>query len=425
MDFMKYPVPVLDNADFGKYILKTMYLLMASTKENSNKIKIAFTGQSITDPNNTWPINLTKWLREKYPSAEIIYKNFAIGGFSTDCLYKRMPNDIASFYPDLVVCYDMGSHLFYERMIKWIRENTTSEIMIQTEHYTGEHEWSDTMSYQHLPEIAKKYGAQICDIRTPWKNYIINNGFDVNVLLSDGTHLNENGQKFMLELMKQFFVYREDKAKTAKEYFENMYVKINRKNWRNNKLTFPFTGNRVEIIGNLKHKISVRIDGKKPSEIKEAYIRTSENTSISTRMGIINYKNPPFEQTFTVTIKSFDDAKNFTYIVEGSETGFEGLSDEHGVLDGKYLYMTDESFIFHPAVENPGPGQQYTFQSMLNGTDLFDGNNPYETHKEKSELFDQNMLISGIFVGEHILELESETEIPDIQAIKIYNPNDC
>ena len=424
-NFNEYPVPVLDNADFGKYIAKTMYLLTAGTKEKPNKIKIAFTGQSITDPNNTWTVGLTEWLRGKYPSAEIVYKNFAIGGFSTNFLYKRMPNDMASFYPDLVVCYDMGSHIYYDRMIKYIRENTTAEIMIQTEHYTQEHEWSDTMSYQHLPEIAGKYNAQICDIRTPWKNYIINNNLDVNVLLSDGTHLNENGQKFMLELMKQFFVCREESAKPAKEYLDNMYIPVNPKDWSGNKLSLPFFGNRIEIIGDIKHKISVFIDGIKPSGIKEAYIRTSENTSISTRMGIINYKKPPLEQIFTVTIKSFDDEKNFVYTAEGSETGFEGISDEHGILDGNYLYMTDESFIFHPAVENPAPGQQYTFQSIFNGTDFYDGSNPYENHKEKKELFDDNMLISGIPVGEHMLELEAESEIPEIQAVKIYNPGNC
>ena len=150
------------------------------------------------------------------------------------------------------------------------------------------------------------------------------------------------------------------------------------------------------------------VNGKKPSEIKEAYIRSSENTGISTTMGIIHYKAPPPEQTFTVTIKSFNDAKNFTYSVEGSETGFEGISDERGVLDGKYLYMTDESFIFHPAVGSPVPGQQYTFKSILNGTDFYNGENP---------------LISGIPVGEHSLELEADGEIPALKAVKIFNPD--
>ena len=426
MDFAKYPLPILDNAGFGRYIAKTMYLLTTSTKEKPNKVKIAFTGQSITDPNNKWPVELTEWLRQKYPSAEIIYKNFAIGGFATSFLYKRMPNDMASFYPDLVVCYDSGDHYLYDRMIKYIRENTTAEIMIQTNHFTagdGENSWSDTMAYQHLPEIAKKYAAQICDIRTPWKKYILDNGLNADVLLSDGSHLNEYGQKFMFELMKQFFVYREEFAKEAKESLENMYVPITRENWKNNKLSLTFFGNRVEIIGDIRHKMSVIIDGKKPSEIKEAYIRTSENTSISSRTGIINYKKPPLEQTFTITIKSFDDDKNFTYSVEGSETGFEGISDEHGIMDGNYLYLTDESFIFHPGVKNPDPGQQYAFQSMLNGTDFYDGSNPYEYHSEKRDLFDKNMLISGIPVGEHLIELETEKEIPEIKAVKIYNPN--
>ena len=115
--------------------------------------------------------------------------------------------------------------------------------------------------------------------------------------------------------------------------------------------------------------------------------------------------------------------KNFIYTAEGSSKGLDGVSDEHGILDGEYLYLTDESFIFHPSVENPKPGQQYTFQSMLNGTDFYNGNNPYISHVEKMELFDCNMLISGIPVGEYMLELETESEIPDIIAVKIYDPN--
>ena len=436
MDFIKYPVPVLDKSGFGKYIARTMYLLETSTEDKPNKIKIAFTGQSITDPNNTWPVELTEWLRGKYPSADIVCRNFAIGGFSTQCLYKRMPNDMGSFYPDLIICYDLGDHFLYDRMIKWVRENTDAEIMIQTEHcvksyyrrhYTQELEWSDIMSYRHLPEIAGRYAAQLCDIRTPWKeyiDYIVADGLESDILLSDGTHLNEYGQKFMFELMKQFFVYRKESAGEVKKYLENMYIPVKRKDWQGNKLSLGFTGNRVEIIGDVKDKISVKIDGKKPSEITEAYIRTSENTGISSVLGIINYKKPPPEQIFTITIKSFTDEKNFSYTVEGSATGFEGMSDEYGVLDGEYLYMTHESFIFHSYNGKPEPGSQYTFEAMLNGTDNYDGGSQYEYHKEKRELFDRNMLISGISVGEHILELEAGSEVPDIQAVKIYNPDD-
>jgi hypothetical protein len=414
MDFKKYQIPVLDKTGFGRYITKTMHLLENSTKEKPGKIKIAFTGQSITDPNNTWPADLAEWLREKYPFAEITCKNFAIGGFSTQYLHKRMPNDIASFYPDLIICYDKGDHYLYDRMIGWICENTASEIMIQTEHYTNHDKddgnWSDTMSYRHLPEIAEKYGAQLCDIRTPWKNYIRDNGLDADILLSDGAHLNDGGQKFMLELMKQFFVYREEYAQEAKEYLDSRYFEIKPGDWQGNKLTLPFFGNRVEITGGVKRKISVRINGKKPSEIKEAYIRTAENTSISTRMGIITYKKPPTEQTFTITVRSFKDEKNFVYSAEGSKTGYEGVSDEQGRLDGNYLYLTDESFTFHPGVDPPCPGEQFTFDSVLNGTDYYIGGD--------------NLLISGIPSGEYLLELETEPgdEIPDIKFIKVYNP---
>jgi len=426
VDFTKYPVPTLDNANFGEHVKKTMYLLSSSTAEKPNKIRIAFTGQSIVDPNNTWPASLTEWLRQTYPTADIIAQNFAIGGFATEFLRKRMPNDITSFYPDLVICYVSGHDTYYEEMVRYIRENTMAEMMIHTSHLVTDpegYEWAEYMSYKRLPEIAQKYGAQMCDTRTPWKNFLLKNLMTLDVLLYDTAHLNASGQQFMLELMKQFFVLKES---NAAEDIQAQYIPISTKDWQGGKLTVPFTGNRVELVygDGQRGKVNVRINGQKPSEIREAYIRTKENNSMWSTIGVISYKKVPGEQVFTVTVNDFTDAQNFSYTVEGAETGLEGASNTSGILNGNYLYLTDMSFIFHPGADNPTPGQLYTFQSLLNGTDTHDGSNPYTTHPEKSELFDPMMLISGILVGKHILELTAESDIPDIKAIKVYNPND-
>jgi len=415
VDFTQYPIPTLDPASLGHNIKKTMHLLTSSTAEKPNKVRIAYTGQSIVDPNNTWPADLTAWLRETYPTAEIVTHNFAIGGFATEFLRKRMPNDIASFYPDLVICYVSGNDEQYEEMVRYIKENTMAEMMIHTSHISIDsagYDWAEEMSYKRLPAIAQKYGAQMCDTRTPWKDFLVKYSLDASVMVYDNAHLNVSGQTFMLGLMKQFFVLQP--SNVAAE-IQAQYIPITAESWKENKLTVPFTGNRVEVVYGKGecHPVTVLVDGKKPSDMKEAYIRTEENDSMWTKMGIINFKKAPGLQKFTITIDSFTDPANFTYTAVGSVTGLEGTSNAQGVLDGNYLHLTPDSFIFHPATDNPKPGEKYTFETLLNGTD---------THPDTNELFDPMMLISGIPVGEHILTLEAEGGRPNIVALKIYNP---
>jgi len=427
VDFNKYPIPVMDSTGFGMHISRFMRLLDESTTKNPSWLKIAFTGQSITDTNNTWPVDLTAWLRKKYPTAEIVCQNFAIGGFSTNYLLKRMPNDMASFYPDLVVMLDYGDKDEYERMVKWIRENTTAEIMLQTDHYCGENEYMQIMPHEYLPEIAERYDAYLCDLRTPWEKYIKENNLNPLVLLTDDVHLNEYGQTFMLEIMKQYFVCN----KNGKEIVREKTIPITSKNWTNGKVTIPFDGNRVEIItqnGKIP-PVNILIDGKKPSDILDAYISSGERRGMETTRGIITYKKAPGEQVFTITLNSYESNEVFSYSAESTKGGFEGKSDAHGILDGNFLYLDKESFTFHVAYDNEkdtkdrlAPGAKYKFESLLNGTNTYDGTNPYVNHPEKSKLFDPNMVISGINVGVHSITLEALSEVPDSIEIKIYCP---
>ncbi|MCL2741487.1 MAG: SGNH/GDSL hydrolase family protein [Oscillospiraceae bacterium] len=424
IDFEAHPVPTVDpfrDPSYGRHIGRTMRLLAESGPDRRNKVRIAFTGQSIVDPNNTWPPDLADWLRREYPHADIAHKVFAIGGFSTDCLYKRVPNDMASFYPDLAVIYVAGSEVYYDRLVRWIRENTAAEIMILTDHYTTDHWWSDKMAGELLPAIAERYGAQIAGIRTHWKRYFEENALSPQGLLVDGGHLFDTGQAFMLGLMKQFFV----RNPAAGEAVREKLIPVRAEDWVGGRLTLPFRGNRAEAVAGPGPQGAARVyvDGRKPSEIPGLYIRTAENTSITSRMGIVGYNGVPGEQDFTVRIEGYEDARNFSYSVVGSVTGFEGRSDGKGELNGRILRMDHESFVFHPGVPAPKVGDEFGFRSLLNGTDIYGGENPYLGHPEKAELFEPGMLFSGLPVGEHTLVLEAEGAIPDIAAIKVYDPS--
>lgn len=410
VDFSKYPIPVMDNYNLGYQIAKTMYLLKTSTAEKPNTVKIAVTGQSISDGNNQWVPDLMNWLKAEYPTANIIWKNFAIGGFATQLLYKRVPNDMASFYPDLVICYVYGDHYRYDDLVKSIRDTTTADIMLQTCHFTGNSDWDDLYSFSLMPEIARKYNAEVCQIRDVWRDYLAENGLSPNLLLNDGTHLNASGQKFMLELMKQFFVYRASNANTVTD---GQYIQVKPQDWADGKLTIPFTGNRVEVIAGTgtQYACDVQVDNKKPSDIKESYIRSDESRGMTdTNIGIVKYNGVPQEQDWTVEITSNTGKSKYDYKVTGSKTGNEGNS-ANGVLSGTHLYLDDKSFIFDFKNDaDIAPGFKVTFKSILNGTDTYDGS--------------KSVLASGIDNTAHTLVLTAKNtaNIPDIKAIKISNP---
>jgi len=421
VDFGLCPVPKIDQSNVGYRIARAMHRLETSTAENPNTVKIAVTGQSISDGGNVWTQNLVNWLKEKYPHAKIEYRNFAIGGFASQCLYKRVPNDMASFYPDLVICYVYGDHTKMDRLIKDIRETTTAEIMLQTCHYTEFNDqmsfWDNLYSYQLMVDIANKYHVELCQIRPYWRKFIRDNRIQPSNLLTDGVHLNASGQTLMLELMKQYFVYRPSNAQSI---IDGHTIPISASDWKNGVLEKTFSGNRVEVVPGTgtQYAADVLIDGKKPSETKDTFIRSDESKGMwDTNIGIVHYNRPPGEQKWTIEITSGTNKNDFEYNVTGSVTGDEGKS-ENRILDGTHLKLNEESFVLNfksDADVVPGDGRpnfKVEFLSILNGTDVYNGS--------------KSLLASGLEVREHTLKLSAHnaSQIPDIKAIKIFNPKE-
>ena len=69
-------------------------------------------------------------LRRRFPHANLVVENRAIGGFASQLLVKTAETDLYPFYPDLVVFHVYGSHIEYENIIRRIRERTTAEILM-------------------------------------------------------------------------------------------------------------------------------------------------------------------------------------------------------------------------------------------------------------------------------------------------------
>ena len=211
-----YPLPsfVGDTNQMGRGVQRVMNLLSSSTPEQKNTVRVLFYGQSITEQN--WWREVAEDLRRRFPNAHLIIENRAIGGHSSQLLVKTAEADLYPFYPDLLIFHVYGSHIEYENIIRQVRERTTAEIVIQTDHVTKDaalteetdptklstKNWDAFMNHSFLPQMAKKYGVELADQRTAWKRYLQDNNLTAASLLKDGVHLNDQGCFVMAELVK-------------------------------------------------------------------------------------------------------------------------------------------------------------------------------------------------------------------------------
>jgi hypothetical protein len=352
-DRAPFPAPRFTGkpADFGRNIQRTMTLLATSTPEHRHTVKILFYGQSITE--QEWWKEVAKDLRQRFPNANLIIENRAIGGFASQLLVKTAETDLYSFYPDLMIFYVFGSHIEYENIIKRTRERTTAEILMQTDHVTQDSDlneetdpvklradgkiWNSFMNYKFLPETAQKYGCGLVDQRNAWKQYLKDTGLPAKQLLKDGVHLNAHGNYLMAELAKPQLVKRPDatldpmNCEAVRTYRVGSDVR-----WKDGKLRLDFEGNRVDVVG-AGITAAVRIDGQKPSEFPELYGLTRTTAfpgSIWPCLLRVTSDKPLQLEEWTVAItEASPDLKTFKFAVSGSKTGPDG----EGSGDKKFI----------------------------------------------------------------------------------------
>ena len=160
-----FPAPknLGDPATLGLNIQRTMTLLATSTPVQRNTVRVLFYGQSITE--QEWTKEVTADLRRRFPNANLLIENRAIGGHSSQLLVKTAEADLYPFQPDLMIFYVYGSHTDYESIIRRTRERTTAEILMQTDHATKDSDlteptdpakvspaqWNSFMNYKFLP----------------------------------------------------------------------------------------------------------------------------------------------------------------------------------------------------------------------------------------------------------------------------------
>jgi hypothetical protein len=423
-------------AEPGTGIERTMNLLQSSSPQHRNTVRVLFYGQSITKQ-DWWKLVAAR-LRARYPFADLVIENRAIGGFASPMLRRTLVHDIPLFAPDLIIFHDYGGEPEYEEIIRWIRANTTAEMLLQTDHITwlpnpagGDSEkelksynWHEKHCREWLPEMARKYGLGLADVREPWRQHLAENRLQPKDLLRDGVHLNEGGDALMQELVMRSFISRRLYSSPV----------IDRPaDWRGGRLTEVFEGNRVDLLASRGGRqpytrARVLIDGKPPSAFPELYAITRPSDSLAVDWPFVirvDHSAPLVIEDWFLTIIDTDDANSVVrFTVRGSQTGPDG----EGVSTERFVSKSGR-VVLDPADWHLNRAAEYSKKTTPTGSvchwrvvPMF--SDTYEPPVIGDRTRDYPVTIAnGLSNGKHLLELIAETpEAPLLESIRVYRP---
>ncbi len=433
-----YQLPsVPDTANTGRYIQRTMHLLESSTPEKRNTVKILVYGQSISVQD--WWLEVKRDLISRFPNADIIMENKAIGGFASQLLSKTVEMDVSSFYPDLVLFHVYGASDAYEKIIRTIRSRTAAEIVIQTDHYTNDDKWSDDMSYNILPGFAEKYKCELIQIRRGWKKYLDDNKYEPSKLLSDDVHLNAHGNFLMAELIKPYLhykpQYKHDEFNLATTYVVGKDVFI-----KGNKLLLPFIGNKIDVIrGNttVGGGLKICVDNKKPSSFQGTYFMSRPYSPKGDgwpwslpAMIHIGHTTPWVSEEWTCAFSDVSAPyEDFAFSISGSKTGSDGSGRaskdfvsksgrviiKNGDADAGGDWHLKRSHVVMKSIVNPGDVIKWKTYSI--SSDILASKPSDLTSMTKPVT-----LFQGMPNNEHVLKIKGKMKNVPITEIRVYKP---
>jgi len=348
-----------------------------SLLENGQPAKILIYGQSISKQ-DWWRI-VAADLRARYPKAELKIENRTIGGYSTQYLIRTMEADILPFQPDLIVFHDYGSQDLYEKIIRFIRSQTTAEVLLQSDHVVwipGEadpggsrrksYDFQEKHSFEWLPELARKYGLGLVDIRGGWHEHLKQTGMKPSELLRDSVHLNARGEELYAAITKQFLVPGSSQKRAV-------YSEVEPK-WKNGRIELDFEGNRVEVLGLTDGPVDVWIDQQRPSAIPALHYHSRPTNTWDadwpTVMRVGSERPLQTEEWVLKVTRRNDPGTEFDFEVYGSLTGFDGsgttkqrfVSNSRRVTLDPEDYDVVRSYGLHK-ISMPG-GRQIRWASM-------------------------------------------------------------
>ena len=422
----------------GVGIQRTMTLLATSTAQRRNRVRILFYGQSITEQD--WWKAVADDLRKRYPHADLDIQNRAIGGFASQMLIMPAEHDLYPWYPDLVIFHVYGAHDDYERIIRSIRTRTTAEVLMQTDHVTrwpdpGADEktdkalwWDHMMNDVYLPDIARRYGCRLADIRGGWLAHLRARGLEPAALLKDGVHLNDDGCKLMASLVSRELVHRPDLPADPWKGMVRTFTVGKEVRWERGVLRMSFEGNRVDVISGRRandasSSCTVLVDGRPPSSFADAYAITRPEPGPWSPLFIarVDHDKPLLIEDWTLKVTEVsDDGKRWRFTVTGSITGPDGAGDNltEFVSKSGRVRISPKAHFTGYGTTRPPVGYECRWKVLPLHADTFDL--PVVTDPSREYC---TTLIQGIANGKHVLEIRTADGRPaPIQAVRIHKP---
>ncbi len=385
-------------------------------------------------------------LRTRFPQANLVIENRALGGFASQLLVRTAETDLYPFYPDLLIFQVYGAHDKYDDIIRRVRERTTAEILQQNDHVTNPAEfseetdpvklwppngkyWGAFMNHNWLPAVSKRYGTELCDQRGLWKHYLTDNGLQPKQLLIDGVHLNAHGEFLMARCVEAYLRFDPALGPAAADRCVKTYVVGKDIAWQDGVLRLAFDGNRVDAIvkPGAAPPAAVKIDGRSPSEFPELYGFTRTHAQPGGKwppIAPLKSEKPLVLEDWTMeVVKDRQDAKTFRFTLRGSKTGpdGEGRSDVRFVSrSGRIVIEPGDwnvAFALMLAQAKPVPDRfTVTWSVVPHFVDQFVSSGALDPTIETSVT-----LAQGLANARHVLELAGSEKTP-IAAIRVYSP---
>jgi len=429
---------------FGSRIQRTMKLLATSTPEHKHRVRILFYGQSIT---GGWTNIVLKDLKARFPNADIVCENRAIGGFMAPMLSQTAEADLYPFYPDLLFLQDYGAlDPAMERMYAAVHDRTTAEVLAFTHHidYCG-----DRISYKNLDkesakirELAERYGFETVDVRPSWRKYLEVKNLDRRKLLGDGViHLNPEGVALMAKIAMPHLRYIPNPPAAGPDrvrYYDASGARLegSRDDAKGAVLQKPlrlaFTGNRVDVAamptaGKLG-TARILIDGKKPSELPGVYATTRTSHCLGNWFPALRCvelgRGAVAEKWDLILTKANEKCTEFEYEVKGSVTGPDGKGDSKHkfvsnsgrlIIDPEWFTLETSCRVF----KKPIPvGFDITWQVIEK---FMNDWKPQPIKDQTKE--DLYTLAQGFSNGKHVLEIipNGDGDVP-VNYVTVYQP---
>ena len=450
----------------GANIQRTMTLLHTSTPERRNTVRVLFYGQSITV--QEWWREVADDLRARFPHADLVIENRAIGGFAVPLLSRPAEHDLFPFQPDLIVFHVYGGQDAYEAFVRDVRSRTTAEMVICGDHLSSNQNdpWHDRHNADWLPKLCQHYGLEFVDIRAGWRQYLADNKLQPRDLLSDDVHLNDLGCRLYAALVKAHLVHNPQVptnrwAGVAREFTvrperspegaQSMDPALDERptrppdqsasatdpddnaptlRWTDNMLRLDFTGTRVDAIpaATSDAEAVVTIDGKPPAEIPGLFAITRPTDAVGVgwpAVTRVSFERLPVAEEWTCRITRIHaQARDVEFEVVGSVTGPDGGGRSTGRFVSNSGRVVIERGDWHLEAS-----RRHTRRPVPEGFEFKWTVYPqhiatYHAIVEDASSDSAVTLAQGLPPGRHTVELTAPPgrPVPPIRALRVYAP---